>query len=414
MKSMGRKITLTVEEALALQRDPDGDLREKACLGLYREMGRRAVVCRNILNAVILDHCLERGERGFSSPVQPVLVESGADEPLLEGMMKAVEERYPMARRYYRVKARLLGRKKIRESDLYAPLGPEAPALSFDRAEGIVLSALGSVHPFFRDIAARAFEQGWIDAAPRREKIGGAFCKALLPGIPPYISLHFSGRMRDLSVLVHELGHAVHFSLSGEQSALDFEPSPLIAETASTFFELLVSAHLPESGAGEVTRQAVLANQIEGLLLTIFRQNVLTRFETALHLQRQDHPLGMEEICECWLRENKELYGSDVEMLPGGQWGWTLVPHFIHRPFYCMNYVFGNLLAVVLFERYNRDPGSIEQILSLLSAGASRSPLERLNDTGLDPAKKGFWEPSFGYMERLILETESRPDKSPL
>ena len=142
---------------------------------------------------------------------------------------------------------------------------------------------------------------------------------------------------------------------------------------------------------------------MDGIITTVYRQNVLTRFEQAIHRQRQNQLLSTEEICRLWWDENERLYAEDVEMIPEYRWGWAHIPHFIHHPFYCYSYIFGNLLAIVLYQNL-QDKGEdfLEGIMDLLSTGSSQSPAEMFARLGLDPGQKFLWEQAFRYVEELI------------
>ncbi|MFH1489337.1 MAG: M3 family oligoendopeptidase [Pseudomonadota bacterium] len=402
IKVRGKSHRFHGEEALALLRTPDRPLRERAYRKFLEELGRRGMIFRHMLNAMLLDVHLENRERGYDSPVQPVLVASGVGSALMDRVMDTTERHYSLARDYFRMKAPFLGLNKLRISDLSAPLPGEHDRIDFLEAKKILLNLAGATHPLFHRIVLEIFEKQWIDGEVRQGKQGGGFCKCLAPSYPPYISLHYSGHLRHLSVLAHELGHAVHYRLSSGRTFLGFEPSPLISETASTFFEILLTGHLLQEETSGIDRASVMANQIEGFLTTVFRQNVLTRFELAIHRLRQDQPLTEEKICSTWWEENKRLYGSDVEMPQAYRWGWTCIPHFFHRPFYCWNYIFGNLLAIILYVRYCREKDFLGDIIRLLSAGASRPPLEMLSDMGLNVSEDGFWDSAFGFMEERI------------
>jgi len=184
---------------------------------------------------------------------------------------------------------------------------------------------------------------------------------------------------------------------------MNFMPPPILSETASTLSEIILIRHLMEMRALLIHQPSLLASHIEGILTTIFRQTVLTRFEQALHHHRQDHLLSEDEICRLWWKENEKLYGEGVEMIPSYRWGWTYIPHFIHLPFYCYSYIFGNLLSVILFQNYlNMGNNFIEKIIDLLRKGSSQPPMEILAGMDLNPREKSFWDPAFRYFEDLI------------
>jgi len=215
--------------------------------------------------------------------------------------------------------------------------------------------------------------------------------------------MNYGGNLRDVAILAHELGHGILYRLASTQSYVNFEPSPIFAETASTFHEIVLIQHLLKTKDFRDQWPTIIASHLDGIIMTVFRQNVLTRFEEAIHRKRGNQVLGEEEICRLWWEENERLYGNQVEMIPEYRWGWTHVPHFIRRPFYCYSYIFGNLLAMTLYENLqDRGEDVVQQIIQLLSSGASKPPMKILTQVGLDLTQKSFWEQAFGYAEGLI------------
>jgi oligoendopeptidase F len=402
----GRKY-LTTAWVLALLHSPDRSLRENAFQTFLEGLGSHGMVFKNILNALILNDHQEDIERGHPSPMQKMHFSNEMNDSLIQAMMRAVENHYPLTRRYLRLKARILGVKRLKLTDIFAPLKKERVELSFSRAKKILLNAMKDLHPLFHGIACEVFEKGLIDAEVRDGKQDGAFCKCFAPSQNPYISVHFTGNIKDLLTLAHELGHAIHYRLAAKQSYLNFYPAPVLAETASIFAELIVAHHLKGEEASRIDRSTLISSQIEGILLNVFRQNVLTRFELAVHSLRQHQVITEEEICQLWSQENLRLYGEEVTMIPAYRWGWAYIPHFFHRPFYCYSYIFGSLLSIVLFQNY-QDKGSdfLEGIIALLSAGSSRRPLDMLEEMGLDPSQEGFWNQAFRYIGGLINSLE--------
>lgn len=399
----GQVQSFSLEQVLSLLSKTDRSLRENAYQTLLAELGRQSVVLRNIFNALLLDYRLENLKRGHPSPMHRVCITDGLDEGMIGEMMEVVETHYPLARRYFRKKARLLGIDKLKNTDLGAPLNDQATQISFPRAQTFLLEALETLHPSFHSIAHEFFERKWIDAELRRGKRGGAFCKCFAPSQHPYVLMNYSGNLRDVAILAHELGHGIHYRLASRQPFLNFDPSPILAETASTFNEIVLTQHLLKRKALRAQEPSLLTSHIDGIMTTVYRQNVLTRFEQAIHLQRQRHLLSTEEICQLWWDENERLYAEEVEMIPEYRWGWSHIAHFIHHPFYCYSYIFGNLLAMVLYQNL-QDKGEdfLEGIVELLSTGSSQSPAEMLARLGLDPGQKFLWEDAFRYVEELI------------
>jgi oligoendopeptidase F len=215
--------------------------------------------------------------------------------------------------------------------------------------------------------------------------------------------MNYSGNLRDVAILAHELGHGIHYRLASRHSFLNFDPSPILAETASTFFEIVLTQHLLKRESLHAPVPTLLSSHLDGIMITVYRQNVLTRFEQAIHLQRQNQLMSAREICQLWWEENERLYAEDVEIIPYYRWGWAHIPHFIHHPFYCYSYIFGNLLAIALYQHFqNNGEEFLEKIIGLFSSGALQTPIELLAQLGLGPEPKSLWEQAFRYVEALI------------
>jgi oligoendopeptidase F len=399
----GQVKSFSLEQVLSLLYKPDRSLRENAYQTLLEELGKQSVVLRNILNALLLDHRLENLKRGHPSPMHRVCITDGVDEGIIGEMMEVVEAHYPLGRRYFRKKARLLGLDKLKNFDLWAPLHGGGTQIPFSKAQGFVLGAMETFHPSFHAMAQEFFEKNWVDAESRKGKRSGAFCRCFAPSLHPFVLMNYSGNLRDVAVLAHELGHGIHYRLASRQSFLRFDPSPILAETASTFSEILLIQHLLKSEELYAHVPALLSSHLDGIMVTVYRQNVLTRFEQAIHRQRHNQLLSTEDLCQLWWDENERLYGEDVEMIPDYRWGWAHVPHFIHHPFYCYSYIFGNLLAIALYQNLeNKGENFLQKVIRLFSTGASQTPMEMLTQLGLHAEQKSFWFQAFHYVEGLI------------
>jgi oligoendopeptidase F len=226
----------------------------------------------------------------------------------------------------------------------------------------------------------------------------------LFPGTDPYVLLNFTGTIRDVSTLAHELGHAIHYVLSGQQNYFHYHATLPLAETASVFAEMLLTRRLLDREQDPQTRMALLCAKIEEIIATTFRQTVLTRFEQQAHERRGEGLLSADDYCELWLAENNKLLGS-VEMIPAYRWGWSYIGHFIHARFYCYSYVFGELLVLALYQKYRQQGEDfVPGYLDLLRAGGSARPDELVRPLGIDLHDPEFWAKGYGLLREMIVE----------
>jgi oligoendopeptidase F len=216
--------------------------------------------------------------------------------------------------------------------------------------------------------------------------------------------MNYTPDIRSVQTLVHELGHGLHHQLSKKQNHLLFDTPLVTAETASVFGEILLNELLIEESKSPREKLSILCSQIEGIIATVFRQTVLTRFEQAAHGARESGKVQAEMLCDLWWAENKKLYGDAVRMVESYRWGWAYIPHFIHTPFYCYAYSYGQLLVLSLYDEYARKGGAfVSGYLDLLSSGGSDSPAALVGKSvGLDLNDPSFWRRSLGLLEKNL------------
>jgi oligoendopeptidase F len=399
---------LTGEQALSLLYEPDRGLRERAYTSFLETYASHGIVWTSVLNGLMQDHRIECEMRRVPDAVLPTHLDNEVRPETVDAMMDATERRYHLARRYFRSKARLLGVERLKNTDLYAPLEATVVRVPFDEARTLVLDAFAGFSPEFGTLARDFFERRWIDAEVRPGKRLGAFCASLGPDTNPWVLLSYTETPRDVATLAHELGHGIHDRLASRCRPLDYSPPLTLAETASVFGEMALTRALLEREPRREVRRALLCAKIEDTIATVFRQNVLTRFEMAAHARRAGGPLTADELGELWWNENAKLYGDAVEMIPAYRWGWSYIPHFVHSRFYCYAYVFGELLVLALYQRYREEGAAfVPAYLDLLAAGGSEAPDVLLERMGFAIDDAAFWDRGFAVVEDLLAELEA-------
>jgi oligoendopeptidase F len=356
-----------------------------------------------IYDTLIQDHLTMDRLRLYSDPMAQRHLSNEIDPGAVKIMMEVTEEHYGLAQDYFCLKAKLLGLPRIALYDQYAPLGKEARPFRYAQARELILEAFESFDPYFRQLAAEFFAKNWIDAEMRNGKRGGAFCASPSPKLHPYILCNYDDHLRDAMTLAHELGHGLHGCLSRKQNYFNYDTPLTTAETASIFSEMLVFDHLLPTVSDRQAQLALSAARIEDVLATVFRQNVLTRFEELAFAARQDRRLTAEALGNLWLDVNRKYYGDAVEIADGYRWGWSYIPHFIHSRFYCYSYVFGQLLVLALYRMYKeRGKRFVPKYLALLEAGGSDSPQALLRPLGVDIHEREFWRKGFEEIAAML------------
>ena len=323
--------------------------------------------------------------------------------------MTASEKRFSLVSRYYRMKRKVMGLKTLRDYDRYAPPGRTKKRISWPEGKKIVLSAFRRFSPRAADIAGEFFTQKWIDAEIRPGKQGGAFSYGMTPSLHPYILMNYNGQAKDVMTLAHELGHGIHQSLSRKQGYFHMDTPLTMAETASVFAEMLVFHHLKEEETSPRERFFLISSRLEEAFSTLFRQVVLTRFEERVHrARREEGELTTEQINKIWLSVNRTMFGSSVSLTDNYGWWWMYISHFIHSPFYCYAYAFGELLVLSLYQIYLRDKEAfVTKYFDLLASGGSNSPEKLLAPFKIDLSDGSFWEGGLDLLEEMLSEAEA-------
>lgn len=401
--------TLTLPEALNRLSDPDAAQRKRAAQGLAKALEERTPTLALCLNTLAFEKQVDDRWRKYASPAASRHLANEVDADAVEALVEAVTEAYPaVSHRYYALKAKVMGRKKLDYWDRNAPLDSAPPrTYGWDEAQAMVLESFAALAPRFADTAQTFFKQPWIDARPRAGKQSGAYSHPVAADRHPYVFMNYMGERRDVLTLAHELGHAVHQTLCAPLGTLLADTPLTLAETASIFGEGLVFERLLESASDE-ERRGLLAGKIEDGLNTVVRQIAFHKFETAFHAARLQGELAPEQISEIWLDVMGESLGPAIRLNPGYEHYWAYVSHFAHAPFYVYAYAFGDLLVRGLMEKRREDPKGFAPLYEdLLAAGGSRTYVEALKPFGLNPREKAFWAAGMTQIERLVDEFEA-------
>jgi oligoendopeptidase F len=403
MEMDGEQRTLTLEQMRSLMYEPDRALRQKAHEVFYDVISRQGQTLTFIYDTIVQDHQTMDRLRGHPSPMAQRHLSNELDDAAIEAMMQVVEANYGLAHDYFRVKARVLGLDHMELYDQYAPVRQGSSKVPWEDARRMVLDSYAAMHPPFRDLAEQFFDRRWIDAEPRQGKRGGAYCWSVSPKLHPYVLCSYNGSPRDAMTVAHELGHGLHGMLARKQTLFNYHSNLPLAETASTFGELMVFDALVAREPDKRARLGLVAGKIEDVFATVFRQNVLTRFEQRAFAARAEARLTPHKLGEVWLDANRPYYGDAVAMTPGYEWGWSYIPHFIRSRFYCYAYVFGQLLVLALYRMYQEEGQAfVPKLIHLLESGGSDTPEALLAPLGADFRDPAFWQKGFDELKRLV------------
>jgi len=402
----GKKRTMNREQLTTLVRSKKSKTREAAYKSLFSRYSENKGVTGEIYQNIVLNWRDEGiGMRGFSSPIMIRNISNDIDNETTKTLLDVCKKNSKIFQKYFLQKAKLLGMKKLRRYDLYAPNKSKTKEknYSYDKSVKLVLESLTKFSPVLSGYANNVFKKKHVDSIIRPGKTVGAFCSTPSPKITPYVLVNFTGKSRDVFTLAHEIGHAIHSISASDKSILVSDASLPLAETASTFSEMLLYDKLSET-VTKNEKKIMLSEKIDDFYATIGRQSFFTLFEIEAHKQIANSTT-VDEISRTYLRNLNEQFGNSVKVSDDFRIEWSCIPHFHHAPFYCYAYAFGNLLALSLFQRYKKDGKSfIPTYIEILSAGGTKKTEKLLRESGIDITKPKFWQNGFDYIQDQVKE----------
>ncbi|MDH3943859.1 MAG: M3 family oligoendopeptidase [Anaerolineae bacterium] len=398
---------LTRGELMDLVYRPDPDLRAAAYQELYRVYGEDGPILGQMYQTVVQDWRNEGVDlRGYSNPISIRNMANDIPDEVIDTLLDVAENNAGLFQRFFKLKTKLLGLKKLRRYDIYAPVTTSSKKYSYDEAVKMVQEAFVGFDPKIAELAQRVYDDEHIDSEVRKGKRGGAFCSSGDPALTPWVLVNYNGSARDVSTLAHELGHAIHAMLAEHHNVFSFHSTLPLAETASTFAEMVLIDHMLANEESEEVRRDILFYQVDDNYATIMRQIFFALFEREAHEMVKDGA-SVDQMSDAYMKNLEKQFGDAVEVADEFRWEWVSIPHIYQVPFYVYAYAFGQLLVLALYQQYKAEGEAfIPRYFELLSTGGSKSPDEILKKAGVDMREANFWQGGFDVLEGMIAELE--------
>ncbi len=398
---------LTRGQLTAYVQGSDPELRAKAYQELYRVYGNDGPILGQMYQTHARDwHNENIGLRKFSSAMSVRNLVNDVPDEAVDALLEVTRKNAKIFQRYFKIKAKLLGVDKLRRYDIYAPVAKSDKKFDYNDATKMVFDSFRSFDPQIAEMAQRVFDQEHVDSEVRKGKRDGAFCWSVLPDMTPYVLLNYQGRARDVATMAHELGHAIHAMLASHHNTFTFHSSLPLAETASTFGEMMLTDKLLAEETDEAVRRDILFKQMDDAYATIMRQVFFALFEREAHDKIQKNA-SVDELSALYMENLKEQFGDAVDLSDEFKWEWVSIPHIYHTPFYVYAYAFGQLLVFSLYQQFKAEGDSFKpKYLKILSAGGSEAPAKILAEAGVDIRSAKFWQGGFDVLSRMVDELE--------
>jgi oligoendopeptidase F len=403
----GEELELTRGELGLYVRDSDPDLREAAYKELNRVFAQDAPILGQMYQYRARDWRSENLDlRGHSTPIGVRNLTNNVPDEVVDALLETCRSNASLFHRFFELKARWLGMEKLRRYDIYAPVAKSDQTYSFGEAVEMTLESFNQFDPRFAQAAQKILDENHLDSEVRKGKRSGAFCSTLTPDLTPWVLTSFKGIPDDVATLAHELGHGVHSLLSRHHRALTHSPSLPMAETASTFGEMLLIDHLLDENSDPAVQRDVLFRQVDDSYATIMRQAYFSMFERTAH-EKIKQGASVDELSNVYLENLQDQFADSLDLSEDFKVEWVAIPHFYHTPFYVYAYAFGKLLVLSLYKQYHQEGESFKpRYIEILAAGGSDAPVRILENAGVDVRSADFWQGGFDVIEEQIKQLE--------
>jgi oligoendopeptidase F len=380
-------------------------VRDSAAKAFNDILSRNADVAEAEINSVLAHKKVEDELRALPRPDLSRHIADDIDSRAVDSLLRSVSDRHDIPSRFYELKARLMGVRRLKYYERNVTYGNINRKYSFRQSCELVRRVLAGLDPEFAGIFEEFLKNRQIDIYPKKGKDGGAFCAHHLISQPTYILLNHTGELSDVLTLAHELGHGINNELIRKsQNALNFDTPASAAEVASTFMEDFVLQEILKKAGGEL-RLAIMMKKLDDDVSTIFRQVACYQFEIELHRDfRVKGYVSKEEIGKLFMKHMAAYMGDFVEQSKGSE-NWWIYWNHIRYFFYVYSYASGLLISKSLQNSVKKNPGFIGKVKDFLSAGVSDSPRNIFLRLGIDIGDGGFWESGLDEVEELLEET---------
>ena len=400
--------TTNLSDIRNLAYDPDPAVRKAAYeaeLKAYDRIKDAVAFSLNSIKMEVIRHCQLRG---YESPLDETLKNAHMKRETLDALMGALEEYLPKFWEYMKAKARLLGYENgLPFYELFAPLQGNDKEYTTEDAKQYLVDLFSTFDKEETDMIARAFDESWIDFYPHEGKVGGAFCAGLDTKGQSRILTNFGGTLGDVITLAHELGHAFHNHCLSGNSLMNRDVSMPVAETASTFNEVVAMNAAISQEKDPIARRALIENQLQDanqIICDIYSRYL---FETSVFENREKEFMFADRLCELMIEAQKKAYGDGLDPEYLHPYMWCCKSHYYsgNLSFYNFPYAFGGLFARGLYAKYLKDGESFVPLYKKLLKATGTTTVEGAAEVaGIDLTDKDFWRSSLQILADEIDE----------
>ncbi|AJY73783.1 M3 family oligoendopeptidase [Paenibacillus beijingensis] len=368
-------------------------VRAEAFSEWEREWSEHADLCADTLNRIAGFRLKLYEQRGWSSVLKEPLAINRMSEATLQAMWSAIEEGKPLLVKYLERKAELLGLDKLDWHDVEAPISSAARTVGYDEAAAFIRERFREFSPDLAAFTETAFTEGWIEAEDRAGKRPGGFCTSFPKSGETRIFMTYSGTASNVSTLAHELGHGYHQHVMNDLPPFAQEYAMNVAETASTFAEMIVADSALKAAADAEEKLALLEDKIQSAVSFFMNIHARFLFETRFYELRRQGTVTRQELCRLMEEAQREAFCNTLGEAHPHFWASKLHFYLTDVPFYNFPYTFGYLFSAGLYARSIREGASFAPKYVELLRDTGRMTVEELasKHLGVKLEEPGFW-----------------------
>ncbi len=381
----------------------------KALVDIFR---KHSFVVEKEFNSILEDKKINDMLRGFKRPDQARILSDDITPAVVDTLIETVTDYFSISRDFYKLKAQLMGKEKLHYYERNAPTFKmkKEQTFPYEKAVALVGETFAQLDEDFARIFYNMVETGKVDVYPRVGKQDGAFCMYHGKNEPVYVMLNYTKKMNDVMTLAHEMGHAVHGTLSKKENALNYDTPMFTAETASTFAEGLVFKRLLQE-VNEKEQLKLMMTRLGDTVSTVMRQIAAYNFEWEVHHAfREKGYLSAEEIGVIFQKHMKSYMGPAVLQDYDAEKWWMYWSHF-RSPFYVYSYASGLLMSNGMHAIINENPKKWRKVKAFFETGTSKSPKQIFKEMGINIEKRDFWEAGLKEIQTLLCDTKKLAKK---
>ena len=408
LKEDGSKEEMTDSNYTVFMKDKNENIRKQAFNLMYSKYKEFINTIAELYITKVKEDTIVSRLRKYNSSLEKAVEDDDATIKVFNSLLDAIHQKIDVNHKFIKLKGKLLKKEDLHIYDVYVnPIEVEDDNISFEEAKNEVINALEVMGDNYLNTIKEGFENRWIDVYPKNNKRGGAYMMSVY-GVHPYVLDNFVGNKRDISTIIHELGHAMHtYYSNGAQNVIDCDYTTLVAEIASTTNEILLAKYQIENEKNKLKKAEIIYELLEMIRATLFRQSMFVEFEKQVHdTISSGKILSSEDLSNMYYELNKTYFGKDCYIDNEIRYEWARIPHF-YSPFYVYTYATGISAAIIIATNiWKKKEGYVDKYIEMLKQGCTKKAVELLKMVDVDLEDVNTYKGAIDFYNEMIDELE--------